>query len=92
MGEQVILTQVPVIELINSFREIVREEIKAEMAAKENEKLLTATETAAFFKISRPTLQAHTEKGLLTAHYFGGKVYYKYSEIMQSLDKVKRKS
>ena len=52
-----------------------------------NEVLLSRKETSQLLKISLPTLYRWTKDGTLTSYYMGSRVYYKYSEIMESLHK-----
>jgi|TARA_B110000483_G_scaffold52845_1_gene65814 predicted site-specific integrase-resolvase len=50
-----------------------------------NENLLSRTEASQFFKVSLPTLWRWTNKGLIKPYYLGGRVYYKYDELINSL-------
>jgi hypothetical protein len=56
---------------------------------KENEEELFSTKEAALFlKISLQSLSTYTKEGLLTSHHLKGRVYYKKSELLQSLKKA----
>ena len=54
----------------------------------DKENLLSRKEASQLLKISFPTLYRWTKSGILTQYYLGGRVYYKYDEIMDSLHKV----
>jgi excisionase family DNA binding protein len=50
---------------------------------------LTRKETAEKLKISLPTLNDWSKRGLLKSYTIGGRVLYKANEIEQSLHQVK---
>lgn len=62
-------------------------DLKENFNSKQDEKLLSPKETCALFspKISIPTLSRWTSNGLLNRYDIGGRVFYKYSEIIKSL-------
>jgi excisionase family DNA binding protein len=62
------------------------EQMKATPAS---EKLLTRKETADKLKISLPTLNDWSKRGMLKSYMIGGRVLYKDSEIDSSLHLVK---
>jgi hypothetical protein len=76
--------------------ELIRREAedacKAAQLQLQQEKFLSPTETCSLFqpKISKSTLNAWTSKGILKSYRLGGKVFYKLSEILESLSSVKR--
>ena len=86
MENNLILTPVPLAELLQQFREIVKEEIKAEQQNQIGEKLLSVAEAAKLFvpKISRQTLSAWTKEGLIPMRKIGGGNYYKYSDVINA--------
>lgn len=90
--DNLILTPVPLENLLQSFREIIKEEIKAEALSELQEKLLSPEEACKLFvpKVTKPTLESWSKNGPLTKHYIGGRVFYKYSEIMASLKTLGR--
>ncbi len=94
MDNNIILTPVPLDSLLQSFREVVKEEIKAQQLADLQEKLLSPKEVCNLFnpKISLPTLARWSDQELLTRYDLGGKVLYKYSEVMGSLKTLKKYS
>jgi len=56
------------------------------------EKLLSPEETCKLFQpsISKVTLWNWTNEGKLQKHQIGGKVFYKYSEVMESITTLKK--
>lgn len=90
--EQMILTTITPEIFFQSIRSIVKDEIKAEALNDLQEKLLSPEETCKLFtpQITKPTLAAWTEAGHLTKYHLGGRVFYKYSEIMASLKTLAR--
>tara|TARA_B100000768_G_C11097767_1_gene297743 strand:+ start:108 stop:407 length:300 start_codon:yes stop_codon:yes gene_type:complete len=57
----------------------------AELKARE---ILTSKEVMYLLRISNATLHRWTEQGILDKHGIGGKVIYKFSEVMQALIKL----
>lgn len=92
LQQQVILSQIPLSQIFEGLRAIVREEIKAEKESELQEKLLSPSEVCKLFQpnISKVTLSAWTDQGLLIKHSIGGRVYYKYSELVNSLKTLKK--
>lgn len=95
MENNLILMPVPLTELLQQFREIVKEEIEVADQNKIGEKLLSVVEATKLFvpKITRQTLSAWTNEGLIPMRKIGGSNYYKYSDIIsagKTLKKYKR--
>ncbi|WP_412987659.1 helix-turn-helix domain-containing protein [Pontimicrobium sp. IMCC45349] len=70
---------------------IIQEElqyIKDNLEPKKPIELLSRQETAEYLKINITTLWNWTNKGKLNAYGIGNRVYYKRSEIEQSLIKI----
>jgi len=90
--EQIILSQISLADIYNRIRTIVREEIVVEKIHDLQEKMLSPSETCKLFnpKISLVTLDSWAGKGLLIKHYIGGRTYYKYSQVLNSLKTLKR--
>lgn len=85
-----ILTPVPVADLMAQLREAIREEIQKQQRADLAEKLLTANETAELLRVSLVTLWQWEKQGRITKHTLGGRTYFKYSEIMAALETLQR--
>jgi hypothetical protein len=88
----VLLSQIPLSDIIAQVRQVVKEEISASQQKLLEEKLLSPKEACKLFvpAISRQTLDSISKSGILQKHYLGGKVFFKYSEIMQALKTFKR--
>jgi hypothetical protein len=81
MNEHV-LTPVPLADLLEQFREIVKEEIRAKLG--EEEKLLSPAAACKVFEpaISRQTLHSWTDQGLIPMQKIGSRLFYKQSDII----------
>lgn len=92
MENNIVLTPVPLEALINSIREMIREELKANLQNKDVDKLITGNEVRSMFHpaISRPTLARYVSKGLLQEHRIGGRIFYKRGAVMEAVSKIKR--
>jgi hypothetical protein len=92
MENNIILTPVPLETLLQSFRAIIKEEIKAEQLDQLQDKLLSPAEACKIFQpnISKVTLAKWTADGLIPDHRLGGRVFYKYSELIESLKTLKK--
>ena len=90
--DNILLSQIPLSELINQIRLVVQSEITANQKQQLEEKLLSPKEACKLFNpaISRPTLDSLSKQGLFTKYNLGGKVLFKYSEIINSLKTYKR--
>lgn len=55
---------------------------------KQQEQLLTRTETAKYLKVDISTLHNWTKKGKLIAYGLGNRVYYKKNEIDEALIRI----
>ncbi len=64
------------------------ENLKLNFEPKEPVELMTRNEVAEYYKINVTTLWNWTNKGILTAYGIGARVYYKRSEIEQSIVKL----
>ncbi len=92
---KITLTEIDLDELYTSFRSIIREEIKAGKTSELQEKFLSPADTCKLFQpnISKVTLSAWTKESLLKDYRISGRVYYKYSDVMEAvkhLSKYKR--
>ncbi len=65
-------------------------DLKKDLKKKEaNDQLLTRAETCEFLKIEQTTLWPWTNKGKIKAYGIGNRRYYKRSELLESLIKLK---
>ena len=90
--DKFILSPIDLEELLKSFREIVREEVAQKKINDLQEKFLSPAEVCELFqpKISKPTLISWTRSGRLTEHRIGSRIFYKYSEIVEAITKLKK--
>lgn len=91
MPEQIILTQVPLNDLIQEFRNIVREEINTKQQ-REDETLISADKACKIFDpaISRPTLQSWVDLSLIKSYRISGRVWFKHSEVIAAVKEIKK--
>ena len=89
--ENVILSPLPLIALKQELREIIREELCI-ARQQEVERMLSAEQACNLFnpKICKATLVNWVRKGHLKQHRIGRRVFYKYSEIIGSLQLLKK--
>jgi len=95
MENNILLTPIPLHVLLVHFRAILQEEIKLIQQTSLGERMLSVQEACKVFvpAISRQTLNNWTRDGKLPAKKIGGKLYYRYSELLsacQTLKKYKR--
>lgn len=91
MESQVFLSPIPLETLEILLQNIVRQEIRAKQTEDLQEKLLSPRETAKLFnpKVSLVTIDAWAAKGFIRKHYIGGRVYYRYSEIIEAIETIR---
>lgn len=92
MNDQVILIPITVDQLLQSIREIVDEVVKEHREQELQARLLSASETVKLFKptISKVTLHNWTTQGLIPIHRIGGRLFYKYSEVINAAKKLRK--
>ena len=90
MSEIVITTKTELIELIGSIIAPFFELKEKPKPEKIQSRYLTRKEVAELFNISLPTLQKHTDSGLLKAVYIGRRVLYDQNELSKSVDAVNK--
>jgi hypothetical protein len=90
--EQVLLCPIPLEELEARFQRIVKEEINKKDQEATLERLLSPEETRKLFAppVSKVTLHHWAKQGRIKQHRIGGRVFYKYSEVLDSLVHLKR--
>lgn len=96
MNKDFLLAPIPLPELIESIRVMVREEVRQSSQADLEEKLLSPKEVCEMFtpKISEPTLRAYCNQAKLKSYRFGKskRIFYKYSEVIHALKEIKKYS
>jgi hypothetical protein len=90
--DNIILSPIPLDTLLQSLRSVIKEVIQAEQLNDLQEKLLSPAEACKIFqpKISKPTLSSWSNKGLINEHRLGGRIYYKYSELIEAAKTLKK--
>ena len=84
MHENVLLSSISIDKLLMEVRTIVAELIQQENETKINTQLLSPKETCKLFspQISLTTLRKWTDAGHLKEYPMGGRVFYKYGEVV----------
>jgi predicted DNA-binding transcriptional regulator AlpA len=79
----IILNGLEVADFLREIREIVHEEVLANMVSKEakNEDWMDLDETAAFLKKAKQTVYGYTSNSSIPHYRRGGKLYFLKSEI-----------
>jgi len=77
-------------DLFTGIREIIRSEIKTVVKGDLAEKLLSQNEAAQFLGITTMTLWKWENDGRIKFHRIGKKKFYKYSELLASLETCKK--
>ena len=81
---------------IDELMELIKNTVRSELVQKQNkdmqEKLLSPEETRHIFNppISKVTLHSWAKQGRVKPHRIGGRVFYKYSELMEDIKVNKR--
>lgn len=70
--------------IISAFRQEI-EDLKQNFSPKEPEELLSRDEVAKLLKIDISSVHNWSKKGILKRHAIGGRIYFKRSEIDESL-------
>jgi len=92
MNGTIQLIQLTPNELQNAIIEEINqkfEELKTSFQPKEPTELLTRSETSKLLKVNLTTLWNWTKQGKLVSYSIGNRVYYKRSEVLQSLIELK---
>lgn len=86
MENSIIMHNVAVDEFYERLRITIRDEIVSHSSiAKETENLSTRRETATRLRITLPTLNEYTKKGLLKGVRIGSRVLYREEDILAAL-------
>lgn len=91
MDQQIVLSPVPLTDLVGQIARAVRSEMDAhpQAAQPSPEELLTREEAAQLLGITLPTLRAYTRTGLVVGYRIGTRVRYKRSEVLGSLQQIR---
>jgi len=88
--EQILLSQIPLSELKQQLRDIIKEELKISNSniaePKEPGELLTRKQVAKILKVSLVTLDKWRKEGKIKYIGIGSPVRFKYSDVMKALE------
>ena len=95
MNGDIILTPVSLEVLIDKIREALRQDRVIELKELTGEKLLSPAEACKLFvpEITKLTLSNWSKQGLIPKSQIGGRIFYKYSDVIEAgktLKKYKR--
>lgn len=88
MDQQIILTPVPLNELVGEIVRAVRADMGAASEPPPEERLLTRTETAKELHVTLPTLRRYTREGKVKGYRIGNRVLYKRNEVLAALQRM----
>jgi hypothetical protein len=82
----------PLQDVSDLFRSIVREELQSVKERELEEKLLSPEETCKLFQpaITKPTLESYAQKGHFKKYHLGGRTWFKYAEVMDSMKVIRK--
>ena len=90
--DDIVLSPIPINQLLEKFREIVREEISIQQVlpgAKENP--ITRKELIERLGISEPSVIRWEKKGLIPSIRIGTSIRYNWGSVLQALESRKKK-
>ena len=90
--QSILLCPLPHEELVAQFQKVLKEEITKKNQETALERLLSPEETRKIFAppVSKVTLHHWAKQGRLKQHRIGSRVFYKYSEVLDSLVQLKK--
>lgn len=88
MENSVLITNTTTQELSEAFRTIVREELSLLNSKDENPKYLTRIEVCKLLKISLPTLNEYTKKGVVTGSRVGSRILYDETSVKEAVKQI----
>lgn len=89
--DQLILSPVPLADLVGEITKAVRTELDARTptAVPPAEVLLTRKEAAQLLGITLPTLRQYTRRGHVTGYRIGTRVRYRRNEVLNDLRRIR---
>ena len=90
--DKILLSPITLDDLISQVRTVVKEELASKQNEDIGEKFLSPAQVCVLFKpaISKVSLSTWTKAGRLTAHRMGGRVFYKYSEVVEAVTRLRK--
>jgi hypothetical protein len=83
-----LIQSVTVEEFSETLRQVVREELSALQPKQPTSNYLTRIEVSKLLKISLPTLNEYTRKGLIRGSRIGSRILYLESDIISSVTDI----
>lgn len=90
--DNLILSQIPLCDLIDELRKVIKEEVLSAQQQKNDERLLSPAEACKMFvpAITRPTLEKLVNDGKLKKHYIGTRVFFLYKDLVNATTTYKK--
>lgn len=82
------IENVTVSEFSNTLRQVLREELSTLQSEKQTSNYLTRKEASKLLKLSLPTLDDYTKKGIIKGYRIGTRVLYLESDIALSVAEI----
>lgn len=83
------IEQITISELKTLIADVLQNEVKQpETTIQEDTEYITRQETAEILRISLPTLNEYTKKGILPGYRLGSRVRYKKNEVENALKRI----
>lgn len=91
MDQPIVLSPLPLTDLVGHIARAVRSEMDARplAATPPPEELLNREEAANLLGITLPTLRDYTRRGLVEGYRIGTRVRYKRTEVLNSLQRIR---
>lgn len=91
MNEPIVLSPIPLPDLLGEITKAVRSELDARTPTTSApvEELLTRDQTAQLLGITLPTLREYTRRGYVTGYRIGTRVRYKRNEVLDNLQRMR---
>ena len=89
--ENVVLSPIPLPELVGEITRAVRSELdaRANISAMPVEELLSRQQTAELLGVTLPTLAGYTRRGLVQGYRIGARVLFKKNEVLDGLKRIR---
>ena len=91
--QNLVLTPVPIDDLLAMFRDIVREEMNPGTTSEggTNRTIINRAELIKRLDITEPTVIRYEKKGIIPSIRIGSAVRYDYDKVLQALETKKKK-
>lgn len=76
--------------LLPQIRQIIKEEIDASKTAELQAKYISVDEVMKMFSVSRGTIYNWERDGKIKSYLMGGRRLFKYGELIQAVEKIKK--